>query len=369
MDKLSRIMFDRIAEIKFLSQPENNIMTSSNYSVQQKVEYLRNIERIYKYSDSMSIYDKNGIRIGDTRNFDIGINEQNMPFYKNATEHGIYYDKVPVFVNSLREYVIHFSAPLIDENGDINGVLVSRFPLNKINDILDEAEGTISKSAKVDLLSNEGDVIYSNYGRNLLLKKTPELAIFNEMKDSDNFIENVIANGSDNKKSIFVGAKERDFLDYKGNNWFLIFSVGIDELFNEIETLRNISLIIAIAILSVAMVFVFLFARTISKPIIKLKDAANQISKGNYNVDIKPTGTDEVGILSSQFDKMRHSIISSNKKLNELIAERTRRLQSTTEELEDVKGYLKMVIEEVQHIRKGKPDNIEDTEEKNNTTP
>jgi hypothetical protein len=72
MDKLSRIMFDRIAEIKFLTEHENIIMSNTSSSIQQKVEYLKEVVRTYKYADSMSVYDKDGVRIGDTRNFGIG---------------------------------------------------------------------------------------------------------------------------------------------------------------------------------------------------------------------------------------------------------------------------------------------------------
>jgi hypothetical protein len=63
----------------------------------------------------------------------------------------------------MRQYVMHFSAPLYNvTNNEINGVLVLTFPINKINEIMLEAGGTISNNADIDLLSDQGLLIYSN---------------------------------------------------------------------------------------------------------------------------------------------------------------------------------------------------------------
>jgi hypothetical protein len=47
MDKLSRLMFERLADLRFLTYPNNTIITNSsdNISLGEKVEYLRQIER------------------------------------------------------------------------------------------------------------------------------------------------------------------------------------------------------------------------------------------------------------------------------------------------------------------------------------
>lgn len=81
----------------------------------------------------------------------------------------IYYDPVPIFSNSLRQHnslrhhVIHFSGPLYDiQNNQTIGILALTFPLNRINDIIREAAGTVSGEVDIDLVSNDGLLIYSN---------------------------------------------------------------------------------------------------------------------------------------------------------------------------------------------------------------
>ena len=92
----------------------------------------------------------------------------------------------------LEQYVIHFSGPLHDsKNNQINGVLVVKFPLNKINDIMLETPGgTMSKEADIDLLSNDGRIIYSNNDpKSVLQKKVTGMAIFEKIRNSTKSIE------------------------------------------------------------------------------------------------------------------------------------------------------------------------------------
>ena len=86
MDKLSRLMFERLADLRFLTFPNNTVVTNSddNFTLKEKVEYLRQIERANKAYASISIYNTSGIKIGDTRSIDIGVNDSGQSFYKNA---------------------------------------------------------------------------------------------------------------------------------------------------------------------------------------------------------------------------------------------------------------------------------------------
>jgi signal transduction histidine kinase len=326
MDKLSRLMFERVALIKFLTDPGNVVISGgsgNNFTIGEKVEFLRHLEKAYKAYASISLYNKHGIKIGDTRSIAIGVNDSQEAFYKNAINGGIYYDKVPVFSSSSRQYVIDFSGPLHDgKNNQINGVLVVKFPLNKINDIMLEAGGTISKEADIDLLSNDGSIIYSNNDqKSVLQKKVTGMAIFEKLRNSTKSIETKITaddqSGSGTGQTIFIAAKEPGFLDYKGNNWLLILAVNTEDAFKGVALLRNQFIIIAIVILSISIASVFIFARTISKPIAKLRDVTNEVSKGNFDikVDVQKGGDDELTQLSTSFENMRQTILVRTKEV------------------------------------------------------
>jgi len=320
MDKLSRLMFERLADLRFLTYPGNTMISSSddNITLEEKVEYLRQIEKANKAYASISIYNASGVKIGDTRSIDIGVNDAKEPFYKNAINGTYYYDSVPTYSRSLGQHVVHFSGPLYDngKKNQIDGVLVLKFPLNKINEIMVEAGGTISSNANIELVSDDGLLIYSNNDRKAVLQKmVTGLKIFDKLQNSTNRVESEIVagdTGGELMNTIFIGSKEPGFLDYRGNNWSLILGINTEDAFRSISLLSAQFIIVAAIILSISTFLVFIFARSISRPIIKLRDVTNEVSKGNLGikVDLQKSGGNELKQLSSSFENMRQTILA-----------------------------------------------------------
>jgi signal transduction histidine kinase len=320
MDKLSRLMFERLADLRFLTYPGNTMISSSddNITLEEKVEYLRQIEKANKAYASISIYNASGIKIGDTRSIDIGANDAREPFYKNAINGTYYYDSVPTYSRSLGQHVVHFSGPLYDigKTNQIDGVLVLKFPLNKINEIMVEAGGTISSNANIQLVSDDGLLIYSNNDRKAVLQKmVTGLKLFDKLQNSTNRVESEIVagdTGGELMNTIFIGSKEPGFLDYRGNNWSLIIGINTEDAFRSISLLSAQFIIVAAIILSISTFLVFIFARSISRPIIKLRDVTNEVSKGNLGikVDLQKSGGNELKQLSSSFENMRQTILA-----------------------------------------------------------
>ncbi|MFZ1875534.1 MAG: HAMP domain-containing sensor histidine kinase, partial [Nitrososphaeraceae archaeon] len=112
--------------------------------------------------------------------------------------------------------------------------------------------------------------------------------------------------------TIFIGSKEPGFLDYRGNNWSLILGINTEDAFRSISFLSAQFIIVAAIILSISTFLVFIFARSISRPIIKLRDVTNEVSKGNLGikVDLQKSGGNELKQLSSSFENMRQTILA-----------------------------------------------------------
>jgi signal transduction histidine kinase len=120
---------------------------------------------------------------------------------------------------------------------------------------------------------------------------------------------------------------------------------------NEVVNNLIMTLIMIGGIISIIVIIVGLFiSRSISKPILKLKHAANEISKGNFNVNIKETSrNDEIAELSSQFNTMKQSIVSANENLNRLVKDRTRELEIANEQLKNQEKMQKEFINIAAH--------------------
>ena len=327
MDKLSRLMFERVADIHFLSI--GKILGNSNLTLAEKMNYLRAVERAYKTYGSISIYNINGIKIGDTRNVLIGINESQKPFFEHAIRGEIYYDKTPVMSQSLEAYVLHFSAPIYDNKGKISGVVVARYPLNKLNDVL---QGPF----QTDLVSSNGLLIYSNYDRESVMQKNVSNSkIIRMLKDTTNTMNSTVENrmGQD---FILVGVHQTEgYLDYKGSGWYLILGDDARDLFSDVQKDFNLLILSAGIILAVAVVIAFLFSGRISKNVNELRRLTQLVSEGNYSVKVetKRAKSDELGELASSFEIMRRNVNHVNENLNAIVMERTKDLEKANTEL------------------------------------
>jgi signal transduction histidine kinase len=366
MDKLSRQMFERFADMHFLSI--SNILGNTNFTLPAKMNYLRDLEKTFKAYASISIYNIKGIKIGDTRNILLGANESQTPFFKHAIKGEIYYDKIPVLSDSLKQFVIHFSAPIYDGKGNISGIVVSSYPINKINDVLKQPQvqnprggvGPTHSSFEIDLVSNDGLVIFSNHDRksamqkNIVNSEIYRLLNASAASNGNNMAFSTIEHRSDGDE-IMVGIKQvKGFLDYRGSGWFLMLGDSSQIVFGDLQTLINQFIISAGIILGIAITLAFLFSGRISKPIAELRKLTMEVSKGNYNTKVHTKHSNELGQLASSFESMRQNVNTVNNNLNNLVTERTRDLQRVNDELQLKEQELEKANEELKVADRGK---------------
>lgn len=346
MDKISETMFDRISDIKFLTD-RNSVILSESIPTEKKLEYLKSVLHIDRHTyDLAAIFDNNGKEIVDTSNASvIGTDRSHESFFKSAVRGVIYYDKVPVISNNpLNHYVIRVAGPLYAINGNIYGVLLLEFPLSKISQILQT--GTTLPHTEINLVSNNGSIMYStSYNNSNLQKSLNQLPIFAKIKNSSNSIESLIATNINGQgDALFVASKDKGYLDYPGSAWFLITAQATEQAFNPVLDLRNSFILATILVLSVAIIAAFFAARTISKPITELKEAADKISKGELDLNIKATADDEIGDLAHHLDNMRESIQTRDRNLRlqtEGLEKANQELRAKEQELAKAYGTLK----------------------------
>jgi HAMP domain-containing protein len=117
-------------------------------------------------------------------------------------------------------------------------------------------------------------------------------------------------------------------------NWCLLAEINESEALASTKNLLIFSTIRALIVLSIFFIVAYLLARTISRPIIALREGAEIIEKGNLNHKVSTQSQDEIGELSRAFDKMTTAIKQSRTNVDRKVKEQTQQIieqQKTTE--------------------------------------
>jgi len=303
LDKVNRIMNGRIIDIQFLTSDKNHNLVGDHHIINDKIDYLRDYEILSQMYTSISIYDFNGIKIGDTRNLKIGSDESNELFFTEAIQGKIYHDKLPMKSKSLGIPIIHFSGPMYDDNGNINGVLVLRFSLSKISDILD-ADVIYSKPIEVHLTSWDGLILYSNHPHQGILTEVTEITTMQNFLQSPARQTSFFEINDEGEMSLFTVVKQEGFQQYEGDNWILIYDLPTTLLFEERNQAVTTFIILSGLILSISIIASFLIATRISNPIIKLEREMKKVSRSDYKINSVTGGGAEIESMSKSFEKM-----------------------------------------------------------------
>jgi adenylate cyclase len=137
------------------------------------------------------------------------------------------------------------------------------------------------------------------------------------------FIKNILDNSNSSIQNVYTDENGDEYLAAfrrlnTGSAVFITIissNVVLDGITE--TTIRNI--VLSIIVLAVSIIFIILFSRTISKPLRALTNAVDKIENGNYDLQLKAGGNDELGVLTRNFTRMGNSLENFEKFTNKAI--------------------------------------------------
>lgn len=88
----------------------------------------------------------------------------------------------------------------------------------------------------------------------------------------------------------------------------VISTVPEKTAFAAVYKIQRIIFFITIIALGSAIIFIYIFSKTLTRPLGRLLDAANIIQRGDFSVVVPDTTRDEIGKLSASFTEMAHGL-------------------------------------------------------------
>ncbi|MBB5172401.1 methyl-accepting chemotaxis protein [Texcoconibacillus texcoconensis] len=232
------------------------------------------------------------------------------PWYEEATDNP---DEViftePYIDETTEEYVLTISKAINDpETDELLGVVANDLSLESLENIISET--IVGYEGYPFLLDHQG------------------MALVHPTERGNNLIE------QDFIESIYETEDQGYFgYTYDGDDHFLAYET-IDEtgwkvgtvyleehLLEEANQLLNITVIISIIGLIIALIFVYFLSQSMTKPLTRLKDEVNKVADGDLTVHVQSHSKDEIGELATHFNEMVNNMKKLISSVDEAISD------------------------------------------------
>jgi PAS domain S-box-containing protein len=312
-------------------QPYQNKTIDKDLQIYQK-DFQREIESFQKVLGKSAILENvkviggNGKVLISTDPSEFGKNySDDLELRRALAEPVVYFD----LENNERKTIVTvpISRSGYNEASTPVGVIIATMDTRAFDEILLNRKG-LGETGEVYLVNeNKKMVSESRFIENAAFRQTVDTLPVKECLEKGNEINAIY---DDYRNIPIVG------FSYCAKDLGLVLLAEIDEaeIFKPITQLKNQIILISIAISTIFVAIAFYVSRTISRPITKLRNAVDRISKGDYNYRVDIKSGDEIGHLAHQFDEMRKSVLETNMNLNMLVKERTKELTDMTNALD-----------------------------------
>lgn len=108
-------------------------------------------------------------------------------------------------------------------------------------------------------------------------------------------------------------------------NWIILAEMDEQEAMIPVDSIRNSILLISVIISAAIFLFAIFAAQKIVIPLKRLQKASEQIGGGNFDIRLKVSSSDEIGVLTKTFNWMTNQL---NEQKLELESEKTKRFSS-----------------------------------------
>lgn len=132
-----------------------------------------------------------------------------------------------------------------------------------------------------------------------------------------------------------------------GAKWGLAVKIDRKEALAPIEVLRSTLIFIAIVVLLLIVIFSFLLANMITRPLDSLSDAAKRIASGDYSQSVTIISQDETGTLAHVFNRMMKTLEGARNKLDEQFKQLIEEVQERKTAEKKLKQYHDHLEEQV----------------------
>jgi methyl-accepting chemotaxis protein len=291
----------------------------------------------------MSIADVSGNAISTSNK---AVNISDREYFKKAIQ-GTNSVSEPIISKEDQSMVIAFAVPIKDKDNKINGVLVSVVKADDLTKLVSDI--TYGKEGKAFVIDKSGtkiahsnmDLVINRDNDFENIKSNPELQSLVEL-------EKKMVNGEKGAGSYRYNGINK-FMGYAPINqtgWSIAIASSEEEIFEKINNVTRINIIITIIMIMISAVFIFFNLKRFVTPVVECSQLLNILSKGDFTNEVPRkyiSKRDEIGVLARSANAMQNEI----KNLISKVKDESDNIEDVVENVKNNVSILNSSIQEV----------------------
>ena len=201
----------------------------------------------------------------------------------------------PYLTDNLNVYVLSYNVPVYRNNTFV-GVVGIEIDYKTMGEQIDDIK--VLKSGYAFIIENENKTIIYH----------PYIDLLNMPEEDRPSVPAGLIEGIDNNENhvhyTYDGVLKHAYWLPLSNDMSIVVAVPLKEVESTWQNVIIQAIVVAAIIIAAFTTISILYTRRITKPLKELAEAAEEINKGNFNVKLDYKGDDEIGVLTTTFNKL-----------------------------------------------------------------
>lgn len=205
------------------------------------------------------------------------------------------------------------------------------YEVNILNKYLGASFIFVDENYEISIISNDIDKIW--------LGQVLDASTLKEIGDKQSFKFSGKMGGIFDEEVLTIGYSLFIDGDIAGT---IFMSTSMDDIRATIKQVCEKILLLSLFVIGVYFVFIYIFSRKITLPLIEINKTAKIIANGDFEKRISIETNDEIGQLAQSFNEMAESLFEQEKRRREFISNISHDIRSP---LTSIKGFLQAVLD------------------------
>lgn len=299
---------------------ERDSLEYFSMSEEEELDYIKHTANQY---DSFPA----GIYIGNTKgelihaSFIPGpdFNVFEKPWYQEGIKSEAFIFGSTYFDEDSQSYVVGASGVLKDKNGNIRGVAAADIYLNPISEIVQDVQ--LEETGGVFLIEGNTNMIIGHKEQTMVGTTLEE-----QKSEMYTYVQQLVKEKKDGLQ-FFTGTDGTQiYLELRQipeSNWITVAYVPNKEILKDLNDLTKKMIQISIVGVLVLIIFMERLIHMIVKPIKQLSHHINNMTNGDFSIDVKVKTKDEIGVMADELRKFIITMQAIMKQINDISANLT----------------------------------------------